>query len=120
MGAFDAELAQMRRQRQFWHELDDPPRRALQLTRVRVEELMATPTKDQILELMKRHVIGWRGFSMADLIGAHVGSTDPLEWSEELFREWIPDFPEVLLAAWGSMVAQLNQVAKLREDAAKN
>lgn len=49
---------------------------------------------------VKRFVVGWEGFTEEDALGKGVGSTDPLEFSAELWAEMVGDRAE-----WSSKVA---------------
>jgi hypothetical protein len=92
-------LRQLRAARSFWHELDTPPRRALQIRR---------PTEDQIVswqdvftaeiknlarlrQAATEVVVGWRGFTEADILGPTVGSDVAVDFDRDLFIEWAID-----------------------------
>jgi hypothetical protein len=99
-GARNAQLIkQLRAARTFWHELDDPPRRALQLRRPSEDQLVGwqdlftadIKTVGRLRQAAREIVVGWRGFTEADVLGPTVGSDAEVEFDLDLFIEWATD-----------------------------
>jgi len=110
----------LRAQRQHWHELDDPPRRALLLERPQVVTMLpirGRPTFDQLRKIAEDHIVGWRGITQADLLGAAIGASDQEPFDKALLLEWLADHPEVITEAARTMM-DLLRVYNQREDAA--
>lgn len=56
------------------------------------------------LDQVRKYVVGWSGFTEADLLGAGVGSSDPVDFSADLWAEvcsddmgWINQIAEAIL-----------------------
>lgn len=43
------------------------------------------------IEHVLKYVTGWKGFTEADLLGASIGSSDPADFSTELWEEFVSD-----------------------------
>jgi hypothetical protein len=80
--------SKMREARRSW--IDLPDGKAVLLERPRTAEMGrfgSGVTVDSVVPL----IVGWRGFTEADLLGASVGSADPAEFSTELWEEVLKD-----------------------------
>jgi hypothetical protein len=109
--------------RQSWFELDDPPRRALLLQRPAELQLMAWRDNLSVMtmpEHVMNVVVGWRGFTEADLLGPAVGSSDEQPFSVELFKLWAADNLMEVTAAGKRVFEMVEQYSKRQESAAKN
>lgn len=64
------------------------------------------------IEHVRKYVTGWSGFTEADILGASVGSTEPAEFSPELWAEVCGDdlalVSKVADAILGSVVDRIN------------
>ena len=69
-------------------------------------------------DILKRFVDGWEGVTELHLTSG--GTSDPVEFSRELFAEWVSDHPE----SWGPITAAVVDGYKAHEEkleeAAKN
>lgn len=69
-------------------------------------------------DILKRFVDGWEGMTELHLTSG--GTSEPVEFSRELFAEWVSDHPE----AWGVITEAVVQGYKAHEEkleeAAKN
>jgi hypothetical protein len=121
-------LRQLRNARTFWHELDDPPRRALQIRRPSEDQLLAwqdvftadTKHIGRLRNAGREVVVGWRGFTEADILGAAIGSDSPVEFDVELFLEWSTDNLMLLADVSNRAVQAFLDHRVKKEDAAKN
>jgi hypothetical protein len=121
-------LRQLRQSRTFWHELDDPPRRALQLRR---------PTEDQIVawqeglaanaqpivrmrSTARDVVVGWRGFTEADVLGAAVGGDAAVTFDSDLFMEWSADDTMLYVEIADKALAAFTEYRIKKAEDAKN
>jgi hypothetical protein len=88
-------VRRMLTQRRRWHELDDPPRRALLLQRPGALRLMRMRAggldAEGAVREVSEAVVDWRGFTEADLLGQAIGSSDAHPFSREVFECWIED-----------------------------
>ena len=117
-------LAARQRARESWHELDEPPRRALQLSRPHQWDMFAlrgrVSTATDILNLVSDHVIGWRGFKNSDLLGAVLGSDDPEPFDAVLMRDWMLDEVEIVQEVGGKLIDAVREATDKRQAEAKN
>lgn len=116
-------LRQSKLKRSKWYELDDPPRRAVQIRRPQEGELFdmrGSRTAQDVVDLLSAAAIDWRGFTEADILGEAVGSQDAAEYSPELFAEWVFDHVDVLMNLAGRVIDDAKKHVADREAAAKN
>lgn len=115
-------IQQLREQRMKWIELE--PGKEVRIIRPTELELVQHFIKDRAIsvgyEEAKRFVVDWRGITGADVLGAAVGSADPIAFDAELWAEVVAD-----RMAWVNKVAQelLDQIVEHRTaiaDQAKN
>lgn len=94
-------IDQLRAQRESWcvlREADaDTPELAVKLRRPAEVELQAyrggagRDLDATLTEAACSTAVDWRGFSEAELLGAAIGSSDPLPFSADLWREAVRD-----------------------------
>lgn len=87
-------LTLSRRRRSAWLELDDPPRRAVQIRRPLDADMLAYRSRRDgrvMVDMVIAAAIDWRNFTSADVLGVDQGSDDLAEFSDELFAEWAAD-----------------------------
>lgn len=128
-GERSAQLVKLlREQRTFWHELDTPARRALQIRRPGDDDVSewrdsfkadATALRN-LREIARKSVVGWRGFTEADVLGAAVGGDAPVEFDTEVFTEWCYDDSDLLIAIRDQAVQHWSDFNKRKDDTAKN
>ena len=118
----------IRKSRQQWHELDEPPRRALLLQRPGDTQLSKWSgsgpagklTGDEMIALTRQCVVGWRGVTEADLLGAAVGSSDDQPFSREVFDVWAEDQMPVLRDVAVAVLAMIKAHADAKVEASGN
>ena len=115
--------ARMRAQRQAWHELDAPHRRALLLERpseTRLLELRGSLTGAAgAMSMAREAIVGWRNFTEADLLGSVVGSDAPADCTPDVLDLWLSDQAQ-LLADVATVVVQMIETHALKgKDAEK-
>jgi hypothetical protein len=113
----------MRQARERWHELDDPPRRALLIRRPGEVQMMRWRdglTVERMPELVAQTVVDWRGFTEEDLLGGGVGGSDPVEFSRAVFDEWIGDRVKEMTDAATAVFELVNAHQIAQQAAAKN
>jgi|SRR5690606_23768721 len=120
-------LAQMRRNREQSVDLGDgksvtfrrPPEAEMNAL------LQSEPGSDKVtfsvdVEHVRKYVVGWKGFTEADLLGETVGSDTPVDFDRDLWDEMCSDrvvwVTKVARAILDSVVLFINS----RADAAKN
>lgn len=122
--------ARMLAARREWFELDEPPRRALQLqrpgtaARMRYQSAIAGAQDetriDALIKIATIAVNDWRGVTEADLLGAAIGSDVVAPFAADVFALWLDDnFAEV-----SRIVTRVFEMVRdhdaTREDVAKN
>jgi hypothetical protein len=75
-------IAKLLAQRESWVEVE--PGRRVKVRRPDESE-MADFRAGMSVELMLRHVVGWEGFTEADILGPSVGASDPVAFDGALF-----------------------------------
>lgn len=70
------------------------------------------------LEDVKRHVVGWAGFTEADLIPS--GASDPVEFSQEVFALWVEDNRDAVNKIAQAILDKVIEHEKQAEEAEKN
>lgn len=91
-------IRQMLAQRERWVNLDET--HAVKVRRPAEAEMPAF-FKSTGVEAACTHVVDWRGFTEADLLGASVGSSDALTFDADLWRHVVSDRLE-----WAGIVAE--------------
>ena len=114
-------VERLRAQREFWVPLDEAKPQGLRVRLIRPQE---TGMHKLLLGLdaakLAEHTTGWDGFSEADLIGAALGSSDPLPFDAGAWAEVLAD-----RADWFAVLAKAMQDAivkhlEARDAASKN
>lgn len=72
------------------------------------------------IEQVQQYVIGWEGFTEATILGATVGSSDPLDFDRELWSEWVADKVDVIAAVARAILDAVVKHITEREAAGKN
>lgn len=102
------------------------PELAVQLRRpaeVEMSKLRPGPGRDldaALTEAACSTAVGWRGFTEADLLGAAVGSSDPLPFDAALWREVAGDRMEWLTACANHILAQVKEHFAQKAEQRKN
>ncbi len=97
-------ITRLREQRMKWVELAALPGKRVRIIRPTETELPEFFQGGRLtvgLEQVKRFVVDWEGFTEADLLGAAVGSSDPLPFDPALWAEVAAD-----QSAWVRQLAQ--------------
>lgn len=115
----------MREQRMSWLDLDADatPQKRVRIIRPTEYEMAETFVKGGQIRIgfaeACRFVVDWQGFSEADLLGAAVGSSDPLPFTQALWAEvlgdhikWVPVVTQALMDAAVTHQKKLSDDAK--------
>lgn len=123
-------IAKLREQRDSWCVLreaaDGEPELAVCLRRPTEAEIpgykpTATQSTEQLLtEAVCRQAVGWRGITEAELLGAAVGSSDPVEFSVDLWAEVVRDRADWLSACAVHLMQQINSHLRAKAEQRKN
>ena len=123
-------IERLRAQRDSWCVLreagDGEPELAVCLRRPTEAELPAyRPAQGQTMhqlltDAVCRTAVGWRGFTEAELLGAAIGSSDPLEFSADLWAEAVRDRVEWVNACAGHLMEQINRHLEAKAERQKN
>lgn len=123
-------IARLREQRDSWLVLreagDGEPELAVCLRRPTEAELPAyRPAEGQTMhqlltEAVCRTAVAWRGITEAELLGAAIGSSDPVEFSSELWAEVVRDRADWVNACAGHLMEQINSHLTGRAEQRKN
>lgn len=117
-GAADRLIAQLRAARLSWFAVEGTPRRLQILRPTEVE--MITERGRSALEVAATQVVGWEGFTEADLLGAEVGSDQAVDFDAGLWAAYVADKAELTAAV--AMEVRRIQASYLerRQEQAKN
>lgn len=110
-------LALIRQQRQQWLELQ--PGLRVRFSRP-PEADMGALAAGVTVEHVCRYVDGWEGFTEATLLGAAVGSSDPLDFSAALWAEYVRDRARYIAVVAEAIAAAVQAHLAQSEAAAKN
>lgn len=117
-------LRRQREARSKWHELDEPPRRALLVRRPAATAMLQFASgisASQVPALVGAAVVDWRGFTEADLLGGTLGSSDAMQpYDAAVFQEWVDDSPEAMNAIALAVVDLVQANTERQARAAKN
>lgn len=124
-------IAQLQQQRQSWCVL-----RKAAAGQAELSVCLRRPTELDLAELRRaesgsfakvtladtvcKSAVDWRGFTEAELLGASIGSSDPLPFDTDLWTEVVLDHAEWLGTCIGHIVEQLVSHSKAREEQQKN
>ena len=115
-------IKRMREQRMRWVELEgDKAVRVIRPTQVEVmRHLFKAGDLSVSLEDVQRFTVDWRGFTEADLLGAAVGSSDPIEFSAELWLELSGEHATWLNQLANSLLEMILEKYGAEKESAKN
>ena len=121
-------LAQMRRNREQSVDLGDG--KSVTFRRPPEAEMNAlleptAPGSDKVtfmvdVQHVRKYVVGWKGFTEADLLGSAVGSDTPVEFDAELWDELCSDRLEWVTKVAKAILDSVVQFINNRADTAKN
>lgn len=104
-------------QRQHWVEVAPGKRvRYLRPRETEFSQLAGGITAQHVCKF----VDGWAGFTEADLLGAAIGSSDPAEFSAELWAEYVLDKVDLLAKVAAEISTRVTDHITKRADEAKN
>ena len=110
-------IKRLREQRMQWVDLQDKPGKRVRLIRPTEVEISQQLIKDGAVSVgvaeVQRFAVDWEGFTEADLLGAALGSSDPVAFTPALWAEVVSD-----QSAWVRGLAQtlLDMVVKHSAD----
>lgn len=110
-------LQALRQQRLHWVELE--PGLRVQFRRPLETDLPRFAVGMKV-EHVCEFVVGWEGFTEATFLGAAVGSSDPVDFSPELWAEYVRDSVEVYTKVANAVLGTLTAYLERREASAKN
>lgn len=84
-------IASLRNARLSWFEVT--PGKRLQIIRP-TEVEMVTGRYRTPVQILAEQVVGWEGFTEADILGPTIGSDSPAAFDPELFAAWVSDKAE--------------------------
>lgn len=117
MDAVAALIARMDEQRSRWVALPDGKR--VQVRRPLQTEMRAYVSGVSVDQAVQQ-VCAWEGFSEADLLGAAIGSSDPLPFDRALWDRIARDRVDYIRAVAGTIADLLNEYITTLEAAGKN
>lgn len=115
-------IKRMREQRMQWVELDDGKKvRIIRPSAVDVgEHLLHTGS----VRVEHAHIVmfatDWQGFTEADLLGAAIGSSDPLAFDKDLWAEYSCDRTDVCAKVSAALLTALVEHHKTADADEKN
>lgn len=104
----------------------DMPELAVCLRRpseVELQGLRPVPGRDindTLAEAACSSAVDWRGFTEAELLGAAIGSSDPLPFDAALWREVVRDRMEWLVKCTNHLMDVVREHLRLKAEQAKN
>lgn len=121
----DGLIAALKRRREKWIDVAEGKR--VKITRPPETEMGALLKVDGDrklwavgIEQVQRYVVGWEGYTEADLLGEGVGASDPLPFDAELWRLVCADDVELMTkVADGILNAVVGHLAA-KDESAKN
>ncbi len=121
-------VAKLRKSREFKVDLGDGLKViALRPTEAEVQKMLKPFPGDDTkatIEVQTEHVaaavIGWEGFTEAAILGADVGSSDPLEFDSELWGALAADDRAWYFKVSMAMITAINAHTLKKLDTAKN
>lgn len=81
---------------------------------------MVAPKSGTSLDFILRYVVGWDGYTEADLLGQAVGSDQPVGWDPAVFAVYLTDRMADIRAIDTHLGGLITAYAKQRESVAKN
>ncbi|PTT75431.1 hypothetical protein DBR42_28940 [Pelomonas sp. HMWF004] len=76
--------------------------------------------QELLTEAVCRQAVGWRGITEAELLGAVVGSSDPVEFSTDLWAEVVRDRADWLGTCSVHLMEQINGHLQAKAEQRKN
>jgi len=116
--AITALIARMDEQRTRWVPLPDGKR--VQVRRPLQTELRLFVGGGVSIEHVCQYVCGWDGFTEADLLGAAVGSSDPLPFAAELWDRVVRDRIDYVQPVAEAMASAIGDYLQTIGSAEKN
>lgn len=123
-------IARLLKQRESWCTLrpaeGESPELAVCLRRPPEVDLKALTTddgrvrRDALSAMVSSAAVNWKGFTEAELLGAAIGSSDPLEFDHALWIEVVRDRAEWQAACEAHLVARINEHLEARAAQRKN
>mgnify|MGYP000983804214 CR=1 FL=1 len=110
-------IARLLAQRESWVEVE--PGRRVKVRRPDESE-MADFRAGMSVELMLRHIVGWEGFTEADILGAAVGASDPVAFDAALFATIARDHMAWFEPVSVEIATRIAEHWKARDATAKN
>jgi hypothetical protein len=107
-------IASLRSARHAWVELPGQAGAAVRILRP-LEADFGRFVSGVTVEHVCAYVDGWRGFTEATIQGAAIGAEDPVEFSADLWAEWVRDrvdCVEVVAKAIGAAITSHLQARK--------
>lgn len=118
-------IQRLRAQRQSWVDIE--PGKRIQIMRPPENDFPAflsgegeTRRVSANLEQVCKYVVGWDGISEADLLGAAVGSSDPLAFDSALWAEVVADKADWFNAVASALVTAMVQHFEKKAEVSKN
>lgn len=72
------------------------------------------------LDQVRKYVVGWAGFTEADLLGAGIGGSDPVEFNAELWLEVCADDIAWINQIGSAILSSVVEHLSAKEETAKN
>lgn len=110
-------IAKLLAQRESWVEVE--PGKRVKVRRPDESE-QADFRGGMSVELMLRHVVGWEGFTEADILGAGVGASDAVAFDAALFATLARDHMAWFEPISVEIATRIAEHWKAREATAKN
>jgi hypothetical protein len=130
MSSTAALIAKLQAQRESWCELrpagDGQPRLAVRLRRPPEAELPELRAREgrslqqQLAQAVCDCAVGWDGFTEAELLGAALGSSDPLPFDAAVWAEVVRDRQGWMVLAAAHLTEQINTHLASRAAVEKN
>jgi len=118
----EAIIKRLREARMWWLELEPGKSvRCIRPAEVEVAQHLFEGGKLAVgIESVKRFVVDWQGFTEADLLGAAIGSTDPLPFDAALWAEVAADRKEWVAKVASAILEAAVRHHESKAEAAKN
>lgn len=113
----DVLIAKLLAQRESWVEV--APGRRVKVRRPDESE-MADFRSGMNVQLLLRHVVGWEGFTEADILGEGIGAADPVPFDAALFATVARDRMAWFEPISVEIATRIAEHWKTREATAKN
>lgn len=111
-------ISQLRAARLSWFAIEGTPRRLQILRPTEVE--MITERGRSALEVAQAQVVGWEGFTEADVLGPELGSDQVAEFDSALWAAYVADRAELTAAVAVEVRRIQADYLQRRQEQAKN